>query len=401
MTEPTTDASHSPDITFSLVQGDPPYQIQQKLGLIPRRGLGVPRRVLLFVLLTWAPIMIWAIANRRLFPGIATEPLLQHFGVHVRCLVAIPLFIAAEAVVEAISQRIIPYFVTSGIVTEALESRFVAILRQAARWRDSWLAWGVMAVLAVLLAWRFTGVGETLHADELSWAVSGETGRLQLGFGGWWFLFVVRPVFTFFLLHWVWRLFIVAVVSWRIAHLDLRLVPTHPDGAGGLGFLEQAPLAFSPIILALSAVLASHWAHQIMYHQADIGAFKLPLGIFVAALLVIFLGPFLLFSTPLRQLKRRSLLAYGALVGQHGWLVQKRWILGEPVEDKGLLEAPELGPVADTITMYEAVKRIKPVPLGKQSLLAVVIPALLPMIPVVAIKVPVKDTLLKLLGALL
>ena len=88
-------------------------------------------------------------------------------------------------------------------------------------------------------------------------------------------------------------------------------------------------------------------------------------------------------------------------MGQHGWLVQRRWILGEPVEDKGLLEAPELGPVADTIAMYEAVKRIKPVPLGKQSLLAIIIPALLPMIPVLAIKVPVKDTLLKLLGVLI
>jgi hypothetical protein len=238
MTEPTTDASHSHDISFSLVQGDPPYQIQQTLGLIPRRGLGVPRRILFFILFTWAPMMVWAIVTRRLFPGVATEPLLQHFGVHVRCLVAIPLFIAAEAVVEAISQRIFPYFVTSGIVTEAQESRFAAILRQAARLRDSWLAWAVLAVLAVLLAWRFTSVGETLHADELSWAVNSETGLLRLGFGGWWFLVVVRPVFTFFLLHWGWRLFIVAVVSWRIAHLDLRLVPTHPDRAGGLGFLE-------------------------------------------------------------------------------------------------------------------------------------------------------------------
>jgi hypothetical protein len=319
----------------------------------------------------------------------------------VRCLVAIPLLIAAEAVVEAITQRIVPYFVTSGLVTEAQEPRFAAILRQAARLRDSWLAWTVLAVSAVLLAWRFTGVSETLHADELSWAVSREMDLLQLGFGGWWFLVVVRPVFTFFLLHWGWRLVIVAVVSWRIAHLELRLVPTHPDGAGGLGFLEQAPVAFSPIVLALSAVLASHWAHQILYHQGDLNALTLPLGVFVVALLVIFLGPFVLFSAPLRQLKRRSLLAYGGLVGQHGWLVHRRWILGQPVEDKGLLEAPELGPVADTIAMYEAVTRIKPVPLGKLSCLAIVIPTLLPMIPVWAIKVPVKDTLLKLLGILI
>jgi hypothetical protein len=399
--EPTTDASHSRDTAFSLVQGGPPYRIQQKIGLIPRRGLGVPRRMLFFILVTWVPIVAWAIMNRRVFVGVATEPLLQHFGVHVRCLVAIPLFIAAEAVAEAISQRLIPYFVTSGLVTDASRSRFVEILRKAAGLRDSWLAWAILAALALLLAWRFTGVDAALHEDELAWAVSSEAGFAQLGFGGWWFLFVVRPIFTFFLLHWVWRLFIVSVVFWRIAHLDLRLVPTHPDRAGGLGFLEMAPIAFSPVVLAISAVMASHWAHQILYHQLHVASLKLPVGVFVAAILVISLGPLLLFSSPLRRLKRRSLLEYGALVGEHGWLVQRRWILGEPVEDKGLLDAPELGPVADTITMYEAVERIKPVPLGKQSMLAIVAPALLPMIPVFAIKVPLKDTLLKLLGALI
>jgi len=41
----------------------------------------------------------------------------------------------------------------------------------------------------------------------------------------------------------------------------------------------------------------------------------------VVALLVILLGPFLLLSPPLRQLKRRSLLTYGALVDEHGWMV--------------------------------------------------------------------------------
>lgn len=75
--------------------------------------------------------------------------------------------------------------------------------------------------------------------------------------------------------------------------------------------------------------------------------------------------------------------------------------MGEPVEDKGLLDAPELGPVADTITMYEAVERIKFAPLGEQSLVAILAPALLPMIPVLAIKIPMKDVLLKLLGVLI
>ena len=88
-------------------------------------------------------------------------------------------------------------------------------------------------------------------------------------------------------------------------------------------------------------------------------------------------------------------------MGEHGWLVQRRWILGEPVEDQGLLGAPELGPVADTVSMYEAVERIKMAPLGMQSVFAIVAPVLLPMIPVFAVEVPVKDILLKLLGVLI
>jgi hypothetical protein len=66
-----------------------------------------------------------------------------------------------------------------------------------------------------------------------------------------------------------------------------------------------------------------------------------------------------------------------------------------------VLRSIELGPVADTVSMYGAVERIRMTPLGKQSVVAVVAPALLPMIPVVAIEVPVKETLLKLLGALI
>jgi hypothetical protein len=274
-------------------------------------------------------MMAWAIVTGRLFAGVVSEPLMQHFGGHVRCLVAIPLFIAAEALAEAVNHRVFPYFVTSGLITEAMKPRFVAILRQGLWLRDSWVAAAVMAAGAVLSAWRFTGVGEIMPDDALSWAVISEAGRLRLGFGAWWYLCVVRPVFTFFLLHWVWRLGIVSVVFWRIAHLDLQLVPTHPDRAGGLGFLGRIPLIYSPVVLALSAVIAAHWAHQILYHGAHVTAFNLPLAVFVAAMLVIFLGPFLFFAPHLGQLKRRSLLEYGALVGEHGRLVQKRWILGE------------------------------------------------------------------------
>ena len=80
--------------------------------------------------------------------------------------------------------RFCPCVVTLGFVSEATKPRCVETLHEAVRLRGSWVVGAVMAVLAVLLAWRFTGIGGALHEDALSWAVSRETGRLWLGFGG-------------------------------------------------------------------------------------------------------------------------------------------------------------------------------------------------------------------------
>jgi hypothetical protein len=44
---------------------------------------------------------------------------------------------------------------------------------------------------------------------------------------------------------WLWRLTLLVILLKRIAGLDLALVPTHADRAGGLGFLEKLPTAFS------------------------------------------------------------------------------------------------------------------------------------------------------------
>ncbi len=51
--------------------------------------------------------------------------------------------------------------------------------------------------------------------------------------------------------------------------------------------------------------------------------------------------------------------------------------------------APELGPVADTAALYEAVNRMRIVPLGKSALLSLAIP--------IAIQIPIKQILLTLL----
>jgi thiamine pyrophosphate-dependent acetolactate synthase large subunit-like protein len=40
---------------------------------------------------------------------------------------------------------------------------------------------------------------------------------------------------------------------WRVPRQELRVVPTHPDRAGGLGFLEVVHVECTPLVLAISA----------------------------------------------------------------------------------------------------------------------------------------------------
>ena len=259
--------------------------------------------------------------------------------------------------------------------------------------------------LAAILALAFGNAAlasqDVVHLHEVGWAVLGAGAEEHLGFAAWWYLWISRPLYGVLLFSWLWRLLVTVILLWRISRLDLQLVPTHPDGCAGLGFLQTLPTAFATVILAASTVLAARWGHDVLYHSVPVESLWVPMGLFVVLVLVLFLAPLLVFVPRLVALRRQSLLAYGALVGRHGRLVEHRWIRGETVDDRGLLDAPELGPVADTLTLYEAVGRLRAAPIGKQSIVTVAAAAIIPMLPVIAIQVPIKDQLLSMIKILM
>jgi len=387
-----------PSVAPSLVD-DMALRLQRHVGLVPARGLGVVRRAVFFALLTWLPLVAWALYTGRVLPGGVDEPLVMHFGVHVRFLLAVPALILGEAMAHRVSTTLIPYFLTSGVVPPAQRGAFVRVVGSVARLRDRTLPWLLIAV--VVLAWTIlqpVAVGSEA-GHEAKWASSAEGGGL--GFGGWWFLYVSRPIFSVLLAAWLWRLALVFVLLKRIAGLDLSIVPTHPDGAGGLGFVKDMPKAFSLLAFATSAVVASRLAHDVMYHDVSLLSLKVVLGGFVAMVIAVCVAPLLALARPLAAAKRRALLEYGALVGTHGRLVRQRWILGEKLADDGLIQAAEIGPVADTLALYEAVRRMQAVPFGKSTLIGIAVPTLVPILVLLSTQVPIKEVLKKIVGALL
>lgn len=371
-------------------------RLQRRIGLMPGGGLGVARRALLFAALAWLPVALWAWFERRFFGGTVAEPFFEHFGIHARCLVAIPLFVLCEATARNVARDTFAEFLERGLITEADRPRLHALLASMARLRDGAMPW--LVVFAAVVA--YTLAGPTLESDhELSFATDLTPGE-ALPFGAWWFLFVSRTIFIGLLCAWAWRFILWTLTLARLSNIGLALIPTHADRTFGLAFLARTPVAFWPLTLGMSVVLASTWAHELVYHGVDIHALIVPALVFAVTVVLVMLTPLFVFAPLLARSRRQAIAAYGALVARHGRLVHGKWILKSDPGPDPLLDAPELGPVADVVALYDAVHAQRVVPATKATLGLILLPVALPLLATAAMQIPIGKMLLKVLSAL-
>ena len=181
-------------LAFSLVRDDLPFRLQRRVGLIPERGLGTVRRAVFFALLTWLPIVVWA-GFERIWPGTVDDPCCGTSACMFVFYSPVPLLILGEAKMHKLMTRLIPYFLTSGLVQDEQEGAFKEIIQGVIRLRNLTMPWVMIAI--IIIAWTvFKPAVSDDH--ELSWAAG--------GFGGWWLNYVSRPIFSVLMVAWLWRL---------------------------------------------------------------------------------------------------------------------------------------------------------------------------------------------------
>src|SRR5262245_18293770 len=97
MKEPTL-LQESPD--FSPVLGGPLYQLFRRAHLSGDTLELLHRRILVFWLITWLPLLFLSLVGGRALGNAIKIPFLRDIEVQVRFLVALPVLIGAELIVH-------------------------------------------------------------------------------------------------------------------------------------------------------------------------------------------------------------------------------------------------------------------------------------------------------------
>jgi hypothetical protein len=208
-------------------------------------------------------------------------------------------------------------------------------------------------------------------------------GRLlvQPSLPGWWFGYVSLPLFQFMLLRWYYRLFIWARFLWQVSRSELRLLPTHPDRAGGLGLLGGASHAFQFLLMAHGTVVAGVFANAIFFAGAKLPQFKLEIAGVVLVLWLFVLGPLLAFVPCLAAAKRAGRREYGTLAQRYVVDFDRKWLRGGAPEGEPLLGSADIQSLADMGASYEVVSHMQRVPFKRGTVIQLAVFTLVPMLP--------------------
>jgi hypothetical protein len=378
---------------FSLL-GGPLHRLGCRLGLV-RDGTNTTALGLVLGAVPWIVLLVLALVEgfgRVLFS-------IQAIGGHVRLLVAIPLLFVCEAFIDprfaAFVQGIVRSQVVPAIARPALESEIARI----ARWKDAWLPEAVLLLAAVLL-------GVTTRNENVFTYLSGLTRGSNpsvVGETTWtsqWYWMVCMTLFRFLLLRWLWRLALWCVFLWRVSRLELRLVPTHPDRAGGLGYLELVHTEFTPLVLAISAVQSASLAQDIASGRMTLDAIYPGVAFVLIADAVLFLGPLHIFSRKLWACKVKGLSDYSALAERYVSEFDRKWLGADPAPGEPLLGTADIQSLADLSNSVSIVRDMRLVPVSPSMLMYLAVAALLPLLPLALFKYPLGELLGKFFGSL-
>lgn len=378
---PDLNAMPNPDLVhksrpFLLMEGGPLYRIEKRVGLVHANAPLTKRRALVAICLTWLPLLIFTLLRGTALGGVKI-PFLHDFSAYSRFLLGIPLLLLVELILAPRIAEAAEQFLRSGIVTEKDYKQFDAAVEDGLRLRDSVVA----EILIAILAYAFTFMNySTLAVHTATWySLARPDGNYGLTGAGWWQLLICVPLLQFLILRWIWRIFLWFRFLGRVSKFDLRLFGTHPDSAGGLGFVGEAQRFFGLLFFSYSCAITGVLANELFYGGVQLQHLAPAIAAYAISCLLFTALPLLVFTPRLLVTKRQSLHQYGALATAYTDSFQRRWIWGDNPEHEALLGTSDIQSLADLGNSFHIIQEMKPLPVAPKDLIKLIVMALLPM----------------------
>jgi hypothetical protein len=382
-----------------LFEGGPPNKLQTWLGLIRRDRPRLLARAGLAILIGWVPLALLALAHGDLLAHGGRSGFLSDFAAHARFLLAVPLLVLAETACLPQLTAIAWQFLATGIVAEADHARYQAAIVSTRRLMNS----TAIEVSAVLTAYGLMGLLFVAKppAQLALWHGALVGGRFVVSPAGWWLLLVSLPLLIVLALGWLWRLALWVRFLWLMNRLGLRLNPAHPDHAAGLEFIDYSLRAFVPLGFIVGVLAAGPTLNLVVHSGVPPMQFQFTVIGVVAAVLVVFVAPLLVFSPRLAAERRRGIFLYGALAAAMGREFEKKWFGLQHKLDQEALAASDFSATTDLYAVAANVYAMQVAPVALKDMIFLALATLAPFVPVVLVALPLDVVLDKLAGLFL
>lgn len=370
---------------FSIAGGGPFLALARRLRF--RRPDGRVH-IAWLVAIAWVPLVVASAV--RLIAGGAVDPLLGDVSVHTRLLVAVPVLLGTEPVLEQTCRAAFHQLHHHEMVgRETLNG----IAERAHRWRDTIAVEALLAAAAVtfgqLVLWRVVGSTGLVHGGDRSiWS-----------FARFWYCIVALPLVLFLMARWAWRWLLWAYVLLRLSRQRIELIGTHPDNAAGLEPLSWPLTAFAGYLFALSSILAGAWGTQLIDGRMTVPRLAPTVVLFLVLAFIGGCAPLLLFTGHVYRAHRRAIAQYSTLAHDYVWEIQHKWIDGQPGEP--LLGTPDIQSWNDLRGVFENLANVRLSVFGMRPLRTMLLASLVPLVPLLATTVSVNDVVHKFGGLLL
>jgi hypothetical protein len=333
------------------------------------------------VAVTWVPLAILS----GLRGATAFLSFLTDYASQSRFLIILPVLILGAPGLHKRVARVAHHL--EDFVKESQLSTFNAGWASFERLRNSTIAKVVIVLLTYsLVVW----LGQYLSpqgAEIVDWW-KGAGGFGWFSPAGTWALLVSYPIAAFFTLLWLWRQLLWTRFMWATARLDLRLIAAHPDGVGGIGFVESALRGQQPFSFCLGAALAGAVANRMFHHGQKLTSFGEVAVVLVAAVLLICVAPYFTFTPALTQMRRRGMLKYGGFARTAGEHFEKKWLESSEGINQDVLMVADFSAVNDLYGVVRNVNDVSVLPVSRVDLYGLFAAAFVPAIPVVIGSVP-------------